>query len=539
MFTKLFTNVRFYVLALSVLLSGFIYFAIANGVPAGSLRNSQLEQLYGFISIIYVYLALLATPLTKLFTSFHGRERYLHARRAIGVAAFYFAALHVYITFAKELGGFAGIKFLGNNYLVALVLGLVALLILLVMTVTSTDWAVKKLTFKRWKLLHRFVYIAGLAVLVHVAVIGTHFGQLNTFIPRLIEAAVIILLLLESIRFDRYVRSVWSAKWPALPTVYVPMVVLLGLGIGYGLSYLSSGSESATPLNIHAQHIALAKQAQNTGGGVSAATLNSAGTGATYAGDPTKRFTVSFEHSDMTAGQTGDLHFKIYDASNGSTNTNLAVLYSKYAHLVIVDESLQYYSHIHPQPTTSFSDLAVSTSFPTAGLYHLYLNYQPVGAIEQQVAFTVQVKATVTDGAQLTTGKVVVDSRVDTDLQKTFGNYKVKLLSSDYSASKMSIGEQQVQYSLYHSDGTPVTTLKPYLAAYGHLVMINTQTYDYIHVHPVSSQAPAPGQSSGPNVNFLPLGLYGPIKPGTYRVFAQFNPDDNLTLTTYTIRINP
>ena len=38
-------------------------------------------------------------------------------------------------------------------------------------------------------------------------------------------------------------------------------------------------------------------------------------------------------------------------------------------------------------------------------------------------------------------------------------------------------------------------------------------------------------------VIFLPLGLYGPIKPGVYRVFAQFNPNNNLFTSNFTVTV--
>ena len=83
----------------------------------------------------------------------------------------------------------------------------------------------------------------------------------------------------------------------------------------------------------------------------------------------------------------------------------------------------------------------------------------------------------------------------------------------------------------------PVTTLKPYLGAFGHVVMINTQTFDYLHVHPTNLTALLPDQNGGPEVAFMPLGLYSPIKPGLYKVFAQFNPDNKLILTDFVVKI--
>jgi hypothetical protein len=67
--------------------------------------------------------------------------------------------------------------------------------------------------------------------------------------------------------------------------------------------------------------------------------------------------------------------------------------------------------------------------------------------------------------------------------------------------------------------------------------MINAKTYDYLHVHPINLTVPKPNENGGPTVTFLPLGLYGPIKPGIYRVFAQFNPDNKLFTANFTVKV--
>jgi len=86
--------------------------------------------------------------------------------------------------------------------------------------------------------------------------------------------------------------------------------------------------------------------------------------------------------------------------------------------------------------------------------------------------------------------------------------------------------------------GKSVTNLKPYLASFGHLTMINQKTFDFIHVHPYNLTAPPADASGGPTVDFLPIGIYGPFKPGIYRAFAEFNPDNKLFTADFTMKVN-
>lgn len=167
--TSLFSNIRFYILIFSVALSLIEYFAVQ--------QVAVLVPVYAYTAVFYLYLALLAGPLTKIFQALPLRAQYIKARRAIGVCAFYFTLLHARFAFYDFLGGFAAIPFLDTRYRIALVLSSTAFLILAFMAATSFDYMVKVLTFPRWKMLHRFVYLAAIFILIHATLIGTRFQE--------------------------------------------------------------------------------------------------------------------------------------------------------------------------------------------------------------------------------------------------------------------------------------------------------------------------------------------------------------------------
>lgn len=171
-------------------------------VPPGSLRTIRIEQFYGFISLTLLYAALLASPLTKVFPGLPLKSEYLHVRRALGVLTFYYAFLHAYISLFKQLNGLDGLVHLNTRFSVSIWLGIFALAVLCVMAATSLDWAVDKLGFKNWKLLHRLVYTAGVAVLIHIALVGTHYDGLS-LLTVFTGLGVIILLCLEGVRILR------------------------------------------------------------------------------------------------------------------------------------------------------------------------------------------------------------------------------------------------------------------------------------------------------------------------------------------------
>lgn len=219
-----FRNIRFYVLTFSTFLSFAVYFYVIFTIPEGTVQTITLTQIYALTSITYLYFALLAGPFCYIFKRFPFRGQYLKARRAIGVSAFYFALLHSNLGFFGQLGGFAGLGLLSIKYLLAITLSFTALIILFFMAATSFDFMVEKLTFLRWKLLHRLVYAASLLILTHALIIGTHFQDLSTIIPQIFFAAFTFLFFLEALRFENFIQE----KFMRFPRFGLTAIMIAG-----------------------------------------------------------------------------------------------------------------------------------------------------------------------------------------------------------------------------------------------------------------------------------------------------------------------
>lgn len=198
----LFTNLRFYVLLTSAVLAVVEYVFVLNTQPQ-ALVSLTLTQVYAFTTVIYLYIALLCGPLTKLALWLPFRLQYIFARRAIGVSAFFFGLLHAEFAIYGELGGPLAILSLSPRYQFALLLSSTALFILFLMAATSFDYMIQKLTFARWKRLHQFVYLAGFAVVIHATLIGSHFANIWSPIPLIMYIATAVLIILHIIGLKR------------------------------------------------------------------------------------------------------------------------------------------------------------------------------------------------------------------------------------------------------------------------------------------------------------------------------------------------
>lgn len=168
------TNPRFYVLISSVGISVVVASLLRLQIASDQLYVIRLEQSFGYIALIYWYVVLMLSPLSKLAGDKKWMQQLLFVRRAIGVSVAYFALLHVLISVWGQLGGIGTLGLLPDFFKTALIFGVIGLGIVSVMALTSFDSVIRRMTYRRWKWLHRLGYIGGVLVIIHVWMIGTH-----------------------------------------------------------------------------------------------------------------------------------------------------------------------------------------------------------------------------------------------------------------------------------------------------------------------------------------------------------------------------
>lgn len=237
MSSSLFRNVRFYVLLFSVAWSVALFLFVRLTIPQESLRIYTITQYYALTALAYLYFTLLCGPFVFAFKTFPYKGIYFKSRRALGVSVCYFALLHVYFAFFKQLGSFAGLPLLSSRYLFAVTLGTTSLLILCTMALTSFDAVVKKMKFHNWKLLHRLVYAVGIFTLLHLYIWGTHFRDLSKPLPRLLGIGIAFLLYLYAYRIDALIKR----RFVAHPQWAIARYVAAGLIVA-GVLYMAVGA---------------------------------------------------------------------------------------------------------------------------------------------------------------------------------------------------------------------------------------------------------------------------------------------------------
>ena len=183
--------------------------------------------------------------LSAIFKWFGRTARYWRFRRYSGVAGFLFASFHVWsvyhFLFQYNIGK---IYFSFNPFINPIIFGSLAFPILFLMAVSSTDWAVRKLTPHVWKNLHRFVYVAYWGIVFHMSFLSA--DLLNNI------AGYILLLITSLALFGElywYIRIAGKKRFRSLGALVGGLIILLYLGTAYlAYSYKAGVRETAKNL---------------------------------------------------------------------------------------------------------------------------------------------------------------------------------------------------------------------------------------------------------------------------------------------------
>ena len=170
---------------------------MTNGLGVDPAKT--LEHQLGGLGLQFLLASLAVTPLRRITG-----VSLLRFRRALGLLAFFYVALHLMTWLLLDLQlrwGEIGADVTKRPYII---LGMIGFVLLAPLAATSHDWALRRMGALAWHRLHRLVYVAGLAVVGHYVV------QAKTLsLEVLAYSGCLIALLLA--------RVAWALAKPAAP----------------------------------------------------------------------------------------------------------------------------------------------------------------------------------------------------------------------------------------------------------------------------------------------------------------------------------
>lgn len=135
----------------------------------------------GYFAVGFLITTLALHPLKKLLPRWMLITKLNRYRQEFGVAVFSFATIHM-ICFIIKRGSIMKTLPYALHPAIGPVL-LVAYPILFFLAISSNQYSVKKLTFVKWKKLHRYVYLAEAAIILHMILVREKFWATVLFTP--------------------------------------------------------------------------------------------------------------------------------------------------------------------------------------------------------------------------------------------------------------------------------------------------------------------------------------------------------------------
>lgn len=222
-------------------------------------------------------------------------------------------------------------------------------------------------------------------------------------------------------------------------------------------------------------------------------------------------YTLALTTDTLPAGPAAPVAFRIL-GPDGAAVTAFDESHDQDLHLIAVRRDLTGFQHVHPDRAadgTWTTPLAL-----TPGTWRLFADFVPAADGENRT-----LGADLAVPGQYEFAPLPAESRT-----AEVDGYTVTL-DGDLTPGV----ESELTLSV-HRDGRPVTDLQPYLAAYGHLVVLREGDLAYLHVHPAGE--PGDGTTEpGPDVTFFSTAP----SAGTYRLYLDFKHGDAVHTAAFTV----
>ncbi|MBX9245847.1 heavy-metal-associated domain-containing protein [Actinotalea ferrariae] len=248
-------------------------------------------------------------------------------------------------------------------------------------------------------------------------------------------------------------------------------------------------------------------------GGTSAATDALRGLGLAQDG-----FALSPVAAPGEVDQQGEISFQILDDTGGPL-TAFATSHDKDLHLIVVRSDGSQYRHVHPELDRSTGTWSLPWVWDAPGSYRVFADFVPGDEEGTKVTLsrTLEVSGPFTPAQS---HELVTTHTVDGFQVSIAGD----LIAGSTAELTISIAR----------DGEPVTTLQPYLGAFGHLVALREGDLGYLHVHAEGSE-PQPGDVAGPSITFA---TQAPTS-GRYLLYLDFQVDGQVHTAQFVLDAAP
>lgn len=204
------------------------------------------------------------------------------------------------------------------------------------------------------------------------------------------------------------------------------------------------------------------------------------------------------------------------------TLDDLREVHKAKVHLLIIDDSLDDYSHIHPKSLGEPGLYEFEWSPKKQGNYRLWADLLPISTDTQEYAI-----------ADLTSDKEArpLINKKETS-EATLDNYHFKL---SFDSEKLIAGTPVMgKLNITDSNEAAVKDLEPVMGAFAHLVGFSEDMKTVVHIHPMGAEPTKETDRGGPELQFH----IEPEKAGFVKLFAQVSIQGKALFVPFGIVVN-
>lgn len=183
----------------------------------------------------------------------------------------------------------------------------------------------------------------------------------------------------------------------------------------------------------------------------------------------------------------------------------LEVAHTEKIHLLVIDQSLTDYHHLHPVAGDKPGDYRFDFAPKFGGTYHVWADVVPKATGKQEYSrATVKVEGPPgAPGTSINTTAEIDGYRFD--------------LATENNAPLQAGKATVVKVKVKGPDGRDFSKLEPVMGAYAHMVAFPVDLGSVTHVHPMGSEPKTATDRGGPDLTFH----VAPDKPGFQKFFLQ------------------
>ncbi|MBO0981513.1 heavy-metal-associated domain-containing protein [Microbacterium sp. SD291] len=222
-------------------------------------------------------------------------------------------------------------------------------------------------------------------------------------------------------------------------------------------------------------------------------------------------YTLSEVEAPASVSEAGTLAFRILD-DHGDPVTEYVTEHDKDLHLIVVRSDGSRFQHVHPVLDVKTGVWSLPWQWTDAGSYRVYADFTAEGADGLTLTRTVEVAGSY--------AAIVPQSATTAQVDGYTVSLEGEIVAGSASELTLSVSR----------DGQPVTTLEPYLGAFGHLVALRQGDLAYLHVHPEGAE-PADGETGGPDIAFV---AQAPTA-GRYLLYLDFQIDGQVRTAPFVV----